>query len=84
MSRYYLQLRNHAGEALDPEGTECSDKASLQSAVLLNARDVIAGDVKLGIVDLSLRIDAEDASGVVAYSLSFADAVEVMRRGDEI
>lgn len=78
VSRYYLQLRNHVGEIRDPEGTECSDKDALRNVVLLNARDVIAGDVKKGIIDLSFRIDAEDASGVLAHSLSFADAVKLM------
>lgn len=82
VSRYYLQLRNHAGETLDPDGTECFDKETLRNVVLLNARDVIAGDVKRGVIDLSFRIDAENASGLLVHSLSFADAVEVMSDGD--
>ena len=77
MSRYYLQLRNHAGEMLDPDGTDCFDNHTLRNVVLLNARDVIAGDVKRGVLDLSFRIDAEDASGAVVHSLPFTDAIEV-------
>ena len=81
VSRFYLQLRNHAGETLDPDGTECFDNDALRNVVLLNARDVIAADAKRGVIDLSYRIDAEDASGVLAHSLSFADAVKVMPNG---
>lgn len=77
MSRYYLQLRNHAGEILDPEGTDCFDNGTLRNVVLVNARDLIAGDVRKGVLDLSFRIDAEDASGAVVHSLPFTDAIEV-------
>lgn len=77
MSRYYLQLRNHASEMLDPDGTECFDTGSLRNVVLVNARDIIAGDVKNGVLDLSFRIDAEDASGVLVHSLPFADAIVI-------
>lgn len=76
--RYYLQLRNRAGEMLDPDGSECLDIDALRNVVLFNARDVIAGDVRRGRIDLSFRIDAEDASGALVHSLPFADAVDVV------
>ena len=78
MRRYYLQLRDSAEETLDPDGTECADLATLKSAVLYNARDVIAGDVKNGVVDLRFRIDAEDENGVLIHSLPFTEAVSVI------
>lgn len=81
VSRFYMHLRNRAGEMLDLEGTECFDRDSLRKVVLQNARDLIAGDVMRGIIDLSFRIDAEDASGTLVHSLSFADAVKVTPGG---
>jgi hypothetical protein len=39
----------------------------------------IAGDVTTkGLVDLGVRIDAEDASGVVVYSLPFSGTVAII------
>ena len=78
MCRYYLQLRDSAEETLDPDGMEFADLATLKSAVLYNARDVIAGDVKNGVVDLRFRIDAEDENGVLIHSLAFTEAVSVI------
>lgn len=81
MSRFYMHLRNRAGEMLDLEGTECFDRDALRKLVLLNARGLIAADVMGGVIDLSFRIDAEDAAGALVHSLSFADAVKVMPGG---
>ena len=79
MPRYYLQLRDHAEETLDLEGVECADGEALAAVVLFNARDVIAGDAKRGVVDLGFRIDAEDEAGKLAHSLLFTDAVKLLR-----
>jgi len=79
--RYYFQLRDQTYELLDPEGIECSDDDALAGAVLANARDVIAGDAKRGVVNLRFRIDAEDETGTVVHSLSFTNAVRVLRAG---
>lgn len=76
-----MHLRNRAGEMLDLEGTECFYRDALRKLVLLNARGLIAADVMGGVIDLSFRIDAEDAAGALVHSLSFADAVKVMPGG---
>lgn len=78
MPRYYLQLRNHTEEMLDPEGMEYPDEDALVSAALFNARDLIAGEAQRGVVDLRFRIDAEDEHGSLVYSLPFTDAVKVI------
>jgi hypothetical protein len=79
MPRYFLHLRDGTDVALDDEGTEHADIDALRIAVLASARDLIAGDVTTkGFVDLGLRIDAEDASGLVVYSLPFSGAVTII------
>lgn len=82
MPRYFLHLRDGSDVALDEEGTEYPDLAALRAAVLKSAHDCIAGDViAKGVIDLRLRIDADDESGAVAYSLPFAEAVKIIPSG---
>ena len=78
MARYYLHLRDGNDETLDPEGREFVDMDELKETVVREARDVIGGDVKKGLVDLRYRIDAEDESGTILYSLPFAGAVSIV------
>lgn len=78
MPRFFLHLRDGTDVALDDEGSEHFDLDALKVAMLTEARDCIAGDVKKGIIDLRLRIDAEDAAGTVAHSLPFSQAFELI------
>jgi hypothetical protein len=39
-----------------------------------SARDILAGDLRNGIVDLRYRIDAENAAGAIVYTLAFKHA----------
>ena len=52
--------------------------AARASARGKSARDLIAGDIRNGIVDLRFRIDAEDADGTVVYSLPFRHALNII------
>lgn len=79
MPRYFLQLRHGENETLDPEGTEYSDTCALERAMFAGARDLIAGDVKNGLIDLRFRIDAEDEDGALVRSLRFVEAVDLIR-----
>ena len=75
MALYFLHLRDHAGELLDPEGHECRDLDVVARTVLSSIRSLIAADVLLGVVRLDQRIDAEDAQGRIVHSMSFERAV---------
>jgi hypothetical protein len=52
---------------------------ALAQKALASARDCIAGDVRDGQVDLRYRINVHDENDHVVHSLSFADAVEILR-----
>jgi hypothetical protein len=45
--------------------------------MLASARDVMGEDVRLGRLDLRLRLDAETADGAVVRSLPFAGALNI-------
>lgn len=78
MPRYFLHLRDGSEELLDPEGCELDSLEALRKSVLVTARDLMAGDMRQGVLDFRFRIDAEDADGVVVYSLPFKHAVSII------
>ena len=78
MSRYFLHLRDHTEEVLDPEGTELASMEALRAFVLNCVRDLISGDVKSGLVDFRFRLDAEDERGAIVHSLPFKNAFSII------
>jgi hypothetical protein len=78
MARYFLHLRDGTDETLDPDGAECPSLDELKAVVLSSARDVIAGDVRRGTIDLRYRIDAELETGEIVHSLPFANALTII------
>jgi hypothetical protein len=82
MALYFLHLRDRTDESLDPAGVEYADTAALKKGVIANARGVLAGQVAdEGMLDLRYRIDAEDETGKVVYSLPFKHAITII--GDD-
>jgi hypothetical protein len=78
MARYFMHLRDSIDELLDPEGREFATMETLREAVLFSARDLIAGDIRNGVVDFRYRIDAEDEQGTIVYSLPFKHAFNII------
>ena len=78
MARYFMHLRDGVDEVLDPEGREFATLDELRTAVMFSARDLIAGDVRDGVIDFRFRIDAEDEHGAVVYTLPFRHAFSII------
>ncbi len=78
MARFFLHLRDHVDEILDPDGVEFDNIDVLKCAVVDAARDVMGGDLRNGIIDFRYRIDAENEAGAVVYSLPFRAAVGII------
>jgi hypothetical protein len=78
MTKYFMNLRDGTEELLDPEGVEHDSLDSLRKAVLSAARDLMCGDMVTGVIDFRFRIDAEDADGVIVYTLPFKHAVNII------
>jgi hypothetical protein len=77
ITRYFLHLRDGTEELLDSEGEELADMEAVRSKVLAAARDVMAGDLRNGLIDLRYRIDAE-AGGDIVYTLAFRHAFSII------
>lgn len=82
MARYFLHLRNSIDECLDPEGKEFENLEALRKTVIFTARDLLAGDIRTGVVDFRYRIDAENEKGNIVYSLPFKHALNIIPEED--
>jgi hypothetical protein len=73
-----MNLRDGTEELLDPDGVEHDSLDALRKAVLVTVRDLMCGDLAGGVLDFRFRIDAEDADGVIVYTLPFKHAVNII------
>jgi hypothetical protein len=73
-----MHLRDSVDEILDPEGQEFADLDAVKKAVLFSARDLLAGDIRNGVIDLRYRIDAENGDGEIVYTMPFKHAFSVI------
>jgi hypothetical protein len=78
MARYFMHLRDSIDELLDPEGQEFASMEELRKWVMFTARDLLAGDVRNGLIDFRYRIDAEDEDGAIVYTLAFKHALNII------
>jgi hypothetical protein len=78
MTRYFMNLRDSSEELLDPEGIDYESLDALRKAVLATVRDLMCGDMRNGLIDFRFRVDAEDADGVIVYTLPFQHAVNII------
>lgn len=74
MSRYYLHLRDHTDETLDPDGVELPDMNAVKKVVLDSARDVLSDELKTICATGSTR----RISGQVVHTLPFKDAFRII------
>jgi hypothetical protein len=73
-----MHLRDGTDEVLDPEGIEYDSLDALRAAVLVAVRDLMAGDIRNGLLDFRFRVDAEDAEGTIVYTLPFKHGVSII------
>ena len=78
MPLYFLHLRDGTEELLDEEGVEYATLDLMRKAVMETVRDLMKGDLDRGVLDLRFRVDAEDAAGMVIYTLPFRHAVSII------
>jgi hypothetical protein len=78
VKRYFLHLRDSIDELLDNEGAELPDMEAVRSTVMAAARDLIAGDLRNGVIDLRFRIDAENGEAEIVYTLPFKHAFSII------
>ena len=80
MPHFYMHIRNGTHFVEDEEGVELEDQAAAREVAIAGARDVMAGDLRRGELDLTSFIEVEDESGKLLFTLTFAEAVQVKAR----
>lgn len=80
--RYYMHICNGEGFVEDEEGREFADDAAARAEAIAAARDVMAGDLREGRLDLTSFIEVEDEAHQLLFTIVFADAVEIRTAPD--
>lgn len=83
MATFFFHLRDGRDHTLDPEPVELPDIAAAARRALREARVILGNDLQeSGRIKLDYRIDIEDETGSVIYTLPFTEAVEIVRPED--
>jgi hypothetical protein len=61
----------------DEDGRELPDDATARKEAIAAARDIMAGDLRDGRLDLTSFIEVENESHILLFTITFADAVSV-------
>lgn len=78
MPLYRFHIRNDI-DAPDEEGQELDNLAAAHLKAIDYARDLASAAVRQGRLDLRHRIDVETEAGQVLVTVTFAEAVEVLK-----
>ena len=78
MTVYYFHLWH--GEQLtdDLEGVACVSLEAARKRAIEGARDILAGDVRSGRIDLNQRLELFDDAGRLCLTIPFSEAIEVI------
>ena len=77
MPLYFFHLYDGADWLADEEGIELADAASIPEIAAYQARDVMAADVRIGLLDMNLVVEVDDEWGQRVHILQFADALKI-------
>lgn len=77
MPRFYFHICDGDGFAEDEEGHDLADEAAARSFALVNARDIMAEEMRAGELNPSSFIEVEDAGHKHLFTLSFSEAYTV-------
>ena len=82
--RYYMHVSNGNGFVEDEEGVELPDAETARKEAITAARDVMAGDLRDGSLDLTSFIEVEDENHDLLFTLTFGEAVTVRTEGEPV
>jgi len=76
---YFFHLDHGSGFLADEDGRDGLSLESAKEAAVLDARSIMADEVKQGMLNLDQAIDVADSEGITLHRLSFSDALAIQR-----
>ena len=80
MPRYYLHVCNGTGFIEDQKGVVLPGAEAAREKAIEAAREVMAGDLREGELDLSSFVEVEDEEKKLLFTIQFIDAVKLTSR----
>jgi len=80
MPLFYFHICDANGFVEDEEGRELADAETARTEAVTAAREVMADDLRAGLVVLSSFIEVEDASRKLLFTISFKELVDFDER----
>jgi hypothetical protein len=80
--RYFMHISDGSNFVEDEEGSDLPGDEAARAAAIAAARDVMAGDLRDGRLDLTSFIEVENEAGELLFTISFADAVRLTTASD--
>ncbi len=77
MPRFYFHLCNGNGFTEDEEGSEHSDVEAARASAIKGLRDIMAGEMQRGELNLGSFVEIEDEAKQLVMTVPFEDAVNV-------
>ena len=77
MPRFYMHVCNGVGFIEDQEGAELADEDAARTMAIRSARDLMSGEIRDGVLNLSSFIEVEDEAHEHLFTLTFAEAVKI-------
>lgn len=76
MPKFFLHICDGNGFVEDEEGAEWPDLAAARASAIEGLRDVLAGGLRGGTLDLASFIEIEDENHQLLETVTFAEAVQ--------
>jgi hypothetical protein len=80
MAIYFFHLCEGEDRVVDEEGRELPDMQAALAAAVAAARDIMAGDVRIGILPLNISIEIVESETRACAEVQFEDAVQIIKR----
>ncbi len=77
MAHYFFHLHDRAGRLEDEDGVDYADVDHAVAAALDAARDVMAADVRAGVLHLDCWIEITDGHGASVKDVPFREALAI-------
>jgi hypothetical protein len=75
---YYMHISDGHGFAEDHEGRDLPDDETARKEAMKGARDLMASELREGQLDLSSFIEVEDETHKLLFTVTFAEAVNII------